>query len=108
MQSAYRKHHSTKTALLRVMNNVLRTVDCRRDVVLVMLDLSAASDSLEHTILLGRLSRYFGFSHTALRWCSSYLTGRIQSITRDLKHRRRNGTTTRPEMKFSRTANSRL
>ena len=102
MQSAYRKHHSTKTALLRVMNNVLRTVDCRRDVVLVMLDLSAASDSLEHTILLGRLSRYFGFSHTALRWCSSYLTGRIQSITRDLKHRRRNGTTTRPEMKFSR------
>ena len=94
MQSAYRKHHSTKTALLRVMNNVLRTVDCRRDVVLVMLDLSAAFDSLEHTILLGRLSSYFGFSHTALRWFSSYVTGRIQSITRDLKHRRRNGTTT--------------
>ena len=63
------------------MNDVLRTVDGLRDVVLVMLDLSAAFDTLEHTILLDRLSRYFGFSHTVLRWISSYLTGRIQSIT---------------------------
>ena len=52
-----------------------------RDVVLVTLDLSAAFDTLDHTILLDRLSRYFGFSHTVLRWFSSYLTGRIQSVT---------------------------
>ena len=64
IQSAYRKHHSTETALLRVMNDVLRTVDCGRDVVSVMLDLSAAFDTLDHTILLDWLSRYFGFSHT--------------------------------------------
>ena len=51
MQSAYRKCHLTKTALLHVMNDVLRTVDCWRDVVLVMLDLSAAIDTLDHTIL---------------------------------------------------------
>ena len=63
------------------MNDVLRTVDCRRDVVLVTLDLSAAFDTLDHTILLDRLSRYFGFSHTVLRWFSSNLTGRIQSVT---------------------------
>ena len=63
------------------MNDVLRTFDYRRDVVLVMLDLSAAFDTLDHTILLDRLSKYFGFSHTVLRWFSSYLTGRIQSIT---------------------------
>ena len=82
IQSAYRKHHSTETALLRAMNDVLRTVDCRKNVVLVMLDLSASFDTLDHTILLDRLSRsYFGFSHTVLRWFLSYLTGRIQSVT---------------------------
>ena len=48
---------------------------------LVMLDLSAAFETLDHTILLDRLSRYFGFSHKVLRWFSSYLTGRIQSVT---------------------------
>ena len=46
-----------------------------------MLDLLAASDTLDHTILLDRLSRYFGFSRIVLRWFSSYLTGRIQSVT---------------------------
>ena len=44
MQSASHKHHLTETALLQVMNEVLRTVDCRQDVVLVVLDLSAAFD----------------------------------------------------------------
>ena len=71
---------STETALLRVMN-VVRTVDCRQDVVLVMLDLSATLDTLDHTVLLDRLIRYFGFSHTVLRWFSSYLTGRILFVT---------------------------
>ena len=81
MQSAYCKRHCTETALLRVKNAALRTVDCRQDAVLVMLDLPAAFDTLDHTILLDRLSRYFCFSHTVLRWFSSYLTGWIQSVT---------------------------
>ena len=46
-----------------------------------MLDLLAALDTLDHTILLDRLSRYFGFSRTVLRWFSFYLTGQIQSVT---------------------------
>ena len=46
-----------------------------------MLDLSTASDTLDHTILLDRLSRYFGFSRIVLRLFSSYLTGRIQCVT---------------------------
>ena len=46
-----------------------------------MLDLSTASDTLDYTILLDRLSRYFGFSSTVLRWFSPYLTSRIQCVT---------------------------
>ena len=42
MQSAYRKHHSTETTLLRMTNDILRTINRRHDVVLVLLDLSAA------------------------------------------------------------------
>ena len=57
MQSAYRNHRSTETALLRVMNAFLRTVDCRQDVVLVLCDLPAVYDTLDHTMLLDRLSR---------------------------------------------------
>ena len=45
-----------------------------------MLDLSAAFETLDHTILLDRLSSYFGFSHTVLRWFSSYLAGRTQPV----------------------------
>ena len=81
MQSAYRKHLSTEIALLQVINDVLRTEYCRQELVLLLLDLSAAFDTLDHTILLDRLSRYLGFSHTVLRWFSSYLTVRIQSVT---------------------------
>ena len=73
MQSAYRNHHSTETALLQVMNTFLRTVDCGQDVVLVLCDLPAVYDILDHTMLLDRLGRYIGFSHTVLRWFLSIL-----------------------------------
>ena len=80
LQSAYRKHHSTETALLRVLDGILMSLDHREDVVLVMLDLSAAFDTLDHEILISRLGSYFGFSDTVLRWFSSYLSGRTQSV----------------------------
>lgn len=66
IQSANRKHHSTETTLLHVTNDILRTIDCPQDDVLVLLDLSAALDTIDHTILVERLQSYFGFSKLAL------------------------------------------
>lgn len=60
LQSAYRKNHSTETALLRVLNDILMTLDHRQDVVLVMLDLSAAFDTLDHdTDIQGKMPFWF-------------------------------------------------
>ena len=80
LQSAYRKHHSTETALFRVLDGILMSLDYREDVVLVMLDLSAAFDMLDHEILISSLGSYFGFFDTVLQWFSSYLSGRTQSV----------------------------
>ena len=54
-QSAYRAHHSIETALLRVHNDILQAIDDKQGVILVLLDLSAAFDSISHEILLNRL-----------------------------------------------------
>ena len=55
LQSAYRKRHSTETALLRVWSDILEAADEQRATLLAMLDLSAAFDCVDHTILLQRL-----------------------------------------------------
>ena len=57
-QSAYRAHHSTETALLRVYNDIAMSIDNQKSVVLVLLDLSAAFDTVDHSLLLARLSQY--------------------------------------------------
>ena len=61
-QSAYRPHHSTETALVRIHNDMMQSMDCRRR---VLLDLSAAFDTLDHDILLKRLHD-IGVRHTVL------------------------------------------
>ena len=79
-QSAYRQYHSTETALLKVTNDILMTIDSRRDAILILLDLSAAFDTLDHNILIKRLNSYFGFSGSVLQWFSSYIKDRGQSV----------------------------
>ena len=79
-QSAYRPSHSTETALIRITNELLTSCDTGRVSVLSLLDLSAAFDTLDHSILLRRLNTSFGIADTTLRWFKSYLEGRTQSV----------------------------
>ena len=76
LQSAYKKHHSCETALLRVQNDILKSIDNKQCVVLLLLDLSAAFDTVDHKILLQRLRSRFGIRGKALAWLQSYLTDR--------------------------------
>ena len=74
LQSAYRKFHSTETALLRIYNDLLRASDRRQVTALVLLDLSSAFDTIDHQILLDRLASFYGFSGLALSLLRSYLS----------------------------------
>ena len=75
-QSAYRKFHSTETALLKIHNDILASMDAGKVTALTLLDLSAAFDTIDHTIRLRRLDDWFGVTGKALDWFKSYLTGR--------------------------------
>jgi hypothetical protein len=82
-QSAYRKCHPTETALLKVQNDILEALDKGSATVLIMLDLSAAFDTIDHQTLLKRFERVFGISGHALEWVSSYLCDRYQVVAID-------------------------
>ena len=79
-QSAYGKFHSTEIALFKIHNDILSSMDNGRVTALIMLDLSAAFDIIDHTILLRRLGNWFGVSGKALDWFKSYLIARSQRI----------------------------
>src|SRR3954466_13971600 len=80
LQSAYRKFHSTETALLRIYNDLLRASDRRQVTALVLLDLSSAFDTIDHQILLDRLASFYGFSGLALSLLRSYLSDRTHHL----------------------------
>jgi hypothetical protein len=79
-QSAYRSAHSTETATLKVKCDADMILDDGDAVLLVLLDLSAAFDTLNHEILLKRLEVSIGLRGTALEWMKSYLSNRSQQV----------------------------
>ena len=89
-QSAYRQGHSTETALVLVQNDVICAVGQRKAVLLVLLDLSAAFDMVNHQLLIKTLQQ-LGIRGTMLHWFSTYLVGRLQRI-------KVNGVTSQPKL----------
>ena len=81
LQSAYKACHSTETALLRIKNDIDTALDQRHGVLLLLLDLSAAFDALDHDILLKRLTTEIGICGRALDWFRSYLSSRKQRVS---------------------------
>ena len=79
-QPAYRKHHSTEIALLNIHNDILLNIAKGSVTALTLLDLSAAYDIIDQTILMDRFNVYYGISELAIGWLKSYLSGRTHSV----------------------------
>ena len=78
-QSAYKLGHSTETALC-IKNEIHLSLSKGMPTALVLLDLSAAFDTVDHDTLLSCLLFRFGFAGLALKWFRSYLQDRFQSV----------------------------
>ena len=76
-QFGFRKNHSTSLALIDLYDKVPLALDCKEHTVGILLDLSAAFDTVDHNILLDKLEHY-GIRDVALDWVRSYLSNRLQ------------------------------
>ena len=80
MQSGYRSGCGTKTALVRIFEEIFMAMDNKQVAFLCLLDNSAAFDTVDYDILLTRLVRSFGVSGRARDWFKSYFTNRTQQV----------------------------
>ena len=78
-QSAYRPRHSTNTALVRIHDDIMQALDRKKGVILVLLDLTAAFYTVDHSMLLRQLYS-IGIRESALAWLTSYLSDRTLAI----------------------------
>ena len=79
-QSGYRLFHNVETALLKVTNDILLSLDKGKEVILMLLEFSCAFDIIKHGILSQRLKLRFGINGRAFRWIESYLSRRTHSV----------------------------
>ena len=82
LQSGFCPGHSTESAVLHVLSDVLLAVDREDFAALALLDLSAAFDTVDYDILLQRLQTSYGINSSALQWFRSYLVCRTQRVRR--------------------------
>uniref|UniRef100_A0A667YPA7 Reverse transcriptase domain-containing protein n=1 Tax=Myripristis murdjan TaxID=586833 RepID=A0A667YPA7_9TELE len=75
-QSGFRKHHSTETALAKIVSDLRLNYDENKVSILILLDLSAAFDTIDHDILINRLEKLVGLSDCVLHWFKTYIKGR--------------------------------
>ena len=75
-QSAYKKGYSTETLLIRIWNDLLVASDNQECTIVMMLDLSAAFDTVDHDLLLNILKEEIGLRGKVLSWFTSFITGR--------------------------------
>ena len=83
LQSAYRHGHSTETAIMKVLSDILDAADSQKTTLLGLLDMSAAFDTVDFEILLHRLESSYCLSGTVLKWLTSFVTGRMQAVAFD-------------------------
>lgn len=79
-QSGFRKGYSTTSALLQVVDDIVRSSDNNEATILVLLDYSKAFDRIDHRLLLAIL-HYFGFCPKSLKLMNQYITDRYQKVT---------------------------
>ena len=82
-QSAHKSGHTTETAIIRVVNDMLNAIDNGNLSLQTLLDLSAAFDTIDHSILLERLQTSFGIDRLPLKWIKSHLSNRHQKVKID-------------------------
>ena len=80
MVECFQKNHSTETALLYVTNAVKRAMDKKQGTILLLVDFNSAFDTINHSILIRRLSLRYGFVGKTLDWMISYLKERTQRV----------------------------
>ena len=78
-QSAYKKNHSTFTALLKITDDILDSIDDSNITLLIFLDFSKAFDTVNHRILIEKL-KILGFQNDTCQWINSYLSNRYQQV----------------------------
>lgn len=80
-QSAYKPCHSCETVLLALTNEILLNLDSGLCSVVMLLDNSAAFDTVDHDVLLSDLENVIGVEGIALEWFKSFLSGRTQATS---------------------------
>ena len=84
-QSGYKPKHSCETLLMRVTNDIAINMDKSKCTIMLLLDLSAAFDTVDHAVLLNILWLELGFRGTVYTWFVEFLSGRRQAVSIDGK-----------------------